>query len=370
MKVTADNKDSLDLLIPLYKADVYREADLIEEVLRIYGYNNIELPQNLKSSPTVRSKPDLRMIREDIMNLLSHNGFTEIMNNSLCAEAHLDASSDFKKEQAVRILNPLSAELNIMRPSLLFGALDTAVYNINRKKTDLRLFEFGSTYLLDKNNNPDKKTGKSYKESNHLALTMSGNTAPANWFMKDQEVGFYDLKFFVHSILDRIGVQKWDISTVAGDVFNYGLVYSINEKEILRFGLVKNSILKKWDIPQSVFYAEINFSLLSEMIQKEDATFKDLPRFPEVRRDLSLLLPANVSFEDIHSLAVKTEKKLLKKVSLFDVYQGKGIEEGKKSYAISFTLQREDKTLTDKEIEKVMKRLMKAFVDVLKAEIR
>ncbi|MCX6280176.1 MAG: phenylalanine--tRNA ligase subunit beta [Bacteroidetes bacterium] len=360
---------SLLLEIPAFKVDVTRQADVIEEVLRIYGYNNIEINDEIKSSISYTSNPDPEKVQNLISDYLVSNGFFEMLNNSLTRCDYYHENTDFPEESCVKILNPISRDHDVMRQTLLYGALESVAYNINRKTSDLKLFEFGRIY--SKSSNPgDLLPG--YHEETHLALVLTGSTNSENWNTAANQVDFFEMKGYLHAIFKRLSllIDKWVVESYSSGLISVGLRYSVNGKTVLIIGLVANQALKPFDIKQSVFYSEMNWDLLLSLISEKNISFTGIPRFPEVRRDLALLVDHQVTFSEIEKLAYQTEKKLLKNVGLFDVYEGGKIAAGKKSYAISFILRDEEKTLTDKEIDKTMDRLIKAMSANFNAQLR
>lgn len=365
-KVLKENDQGLSLSVPHYRVDVTRAADVVEEVLRIYGYNNIELPDRLYSSIVLSPKPDKEMLQNVISDMLSSVGFVEIMNNSLTRGSYYE-SGGFDAGQSVSILNPLSQELNVMRQSLLFGGLESVVFNQNRKLEDLKLYEFGKIY--------HKKEGgvglKGYGERMVLALFLTGRRQPESWATSDARVGFFDLKAIVSGVFDRLGL---DGGTLRGldqnPLFDFGIQLVSDQRVLGSMGLVSGAVSNKFGIRNDVFYAELEWDLLMHLSDKKKLLYRDVPKFPEVRRDLALLIHKDVSFADIEKLAFETESRLLKGVNLFDVYKDEKLGEDKKSYAVSFTLQDHKKTLTDKEIDRLMGKLVSAFTRQLKAEIR
>ena len=372
IEILSENHSGLELRVPSFKVDVQREADVIEEILRIYGYNNIEEPQQFRISPSNISKPNKEKIQGIISDYLSSCGFSEIMNNSLTNASYVESLSSFNTENNVNILNPLSKELAVMRQTLLFGGLESILYNNNRKKFNIKFFELGKVYQFHKK--PDsKKTLDNYCEKEHLALFLSGNISPESWYnSKENPVNFFYLKACVHNILIRLGidVSSFSVKEISNDIFYEGLEYLSNNISIGRFGIITKSILKKTDIKQDVFYAELYWGNIIRLIDDKTIISRDISKFPEVRRDLALLIDKKIKFSEIEELAYKTEPKLLKQVNLFDVYSGKNIAEDKKSYAISFTLLDEEKTLTDAEIDKIMNKLIKTYIEKIQAVIR
>jgi phenylalanyl-tRNA synthetase beta chain len=349
--------------------DVTREADVIEEILRIYGYNNIELREEIKASISYTANPDPEKVQNKISGFLAANGFNEIMNNSLSRSNYYEGNADFPVEKSVRMLNPISRDLDVMRQTLLYGALESVVYNQNRKMPDLKMFEFGRVYSIGTS---DLDPLHGYHEEKHLALVMSGRSQAENWNASDITVDFYALKGVVETIFSTLSVPAGsiNISAYQSGVIGEGLKYDINGFELAVLGSLSGKVLKSFDCRLPVFYAEINWDVLFSMIPNKNLKYREIPKFPEVRRDLALVVGSEITFEQIQTLAFQTEKKLLKKVGLFDVYEGDKISAGKKSYAMSFILQSDDKTLTDKEIEKSMEKLLKGFADVLDAQLR
>jgi phenylalanyl-tRNA synthetase beta chain len=364
IEIEHDSNDTLLLSVPPFKVDVQREQDVIEEVLRVYGYNNIEIPTQLHSSLSFAEKPDKEKIQNVVSDLLSNNGFSEIMCLSLTKEEYSTKLKGIDPEQNVKMLNPLSSDLNVLRQTLLFSGLEAIAYNQNRKNSDLKLYEFGKTYMAVKG-----ETTK-YIESKHLSLFITGRKQEESWNSKNDVVDFYTLKGAVNSVLNRLGIE-YKLNEASAGHFSQGLSYTWNKKTIVEFGSVSRSVLKIMDIKQEVLYADFNWDLIIEAVKKNKAVeYVEVPKFPEVRRDLALLIDKATKFEQLEQLAFQAEKGLLKSVSLFDVYEGDKLPQGKKSYALSFILQDENATLTDKQIEKIMEKLMKTYKEKAGAEIR
>lgn len=362
IKVVNEGGETLFLSIPTNKSEVTIPEDVVEEVLRIYGCNNIEIPTAVHSSLSFVSKPDIEKIRNVISDLLCGSGFTEIMSNSLTNSELLNLLAS-EKETAVELLNPLSPELSILRPTLLFSGLEAIAYNQNRKNSDLKLFELGKTYK--------HKTGKeNFLEEAHLALFLCGKKQAESWNSQQESVDFFHLKSFVDTVLKKLGIKSEQTIEISSEILSSGLSYSCSNKKIVEFGFVKKVFLKKFDIKQEVFYADFNWDNLMAVSKNTSIRFKELAKFPEVRRDLALIVDKNVKYELLESLAFQTEKTLLKNVNLFDVYEGEKIEAGKKSYALSFILQDENATLTDKEIDKVIQKLITTYQEKASAIIR
>ena len=371
IKIISDSSEGLRLEIPPFKADVLREVDIIEEILRIYGYNNIGFSSSIRSSVSFIEKPDREQVQNIVSDFLSFSGFFEIMNNSLTKSSYYEGNKKYSKVNGVLIYNPLSSDLDIMRQTLLYGGLESVVYNQNRKNPDIRFYEFGNVYFADKNFNSDDHLHK-YREEKHLALFLSGRYVKENWNVEERNADFFDLKGYINMILKKTGIDVSGISVenVSDDIFKDGLRYVSAKRQLVSFGEIKKEILNEFDSRQQIFYADFNWDVLLSILPLNDVQYKEMPKFPEVRRDLALLLDRAVPFAEIEKLAFETEKKLLKEVSLFDVYVGEKIPTDKKSYALSFILQDELKTLKDEEIDQIMNNLMKAFTDKLSARIR
>ncbi len=361
IKINNVTEAGLGLVIPSYRVDVQREIDVIEEILRVYGYNNIKFSQKLNATIANSSRTEEFKVQNIVANQLCSLGFNEMMANSLTKPEYVSLSSSLKEEFTVKMLNPLSNDLSVMRQSMLFSALEAVSFNINRRKTDLKLFEFGKTY---------HKLPSGYDENKHLTLTVSGNRSDESWTNTQQKSDFFLFKGYVMSILSRIGLDtKVTTLPFEDDVYNEGLALAIGKEIILEMGTIKKPILKHFDIKQEVLFADIYWDKIQKYISNK-IKFTDIPKYPEVRRDLALLIDSNVAFEAIFKVAKQTEKKLLKDINLFDVYEGKNLPEGKKSYAVSFTIQDENKTLNDKEIEKIMSKLQTNLEKELGAVLR
>jgi len=372
IEIISENEAGLDLSVPPFKVDVKRECDVIEEILRIYGYNNIEEPQQFRISPSNVPKPDKEKIQSTISDYLSSCGFSEILNNSLTNSSYIDGLNSFDPDHSVHIVNPLSNELAVMRQSLLFGGLESISHNHNRKNFNLKLYETGKIYHYNKNAASSENLAV-YSEKEQLALFVTGSANPENWNTgKENPVSFYYLKAYINNIFQRAGIDisSFSIKEISNDIFTEGLEYISDKAIIASFGSVTKTLLKKFDIKQDVFYAVLDWAKIVELSGKNNIIFKDIPKFPEVRRDLAFLLDKKIKFSEIEELAYKTEPKFLKHVNLFDVYSGKGIEENKKSYAVSFALIDEEKTLTDQEIERIMNKFIKVYKEKLDVTIR
>lgn len=361
IKVKNVTEAGLGLEVPSYRVDVQRPVDVIEEILRVYGYNNIDFTQKLNASIAQTSKFDDHKVQNIIGNTLASKGFYEIMTNSLTSPEYTLLSENLKQENSVEILNPLSADLSVMRQSSLFSALEVASYNINRRKSNLQLFEFGKTYSIDNTQR---------KESKYLSLLISGNRNNQNWIEAPKKSDFFYTKSIVEYILQRLGLQNIKSIPITNPDYSEGLSFEIKGEPIVDFGIIKLSICKKFDIKQDVLFANFNWDLILQLASKNNIIFKSIPKYPEVKRDFALLLEDNITFKEIYDIALLTEKKMLKKVSLFDVYTGKKLAAEKKSYAVSFTLQDTKSTLTDKQIDKIMNKLKYRFENDLGAELR
>lgn len=373
MKVVADDGDEMELRIPRYRVDVTREADVVEDILRIYGYDKIELPGDNHTTVVYAPKPDRTKVMNIIGDMLASRGFQEIMNNTLTKAAYSDVlPQSCPAECNVTLANPLSSDLNVLRQSLIFGALEVTRLNRNHRNPNLKLFEMGNVQSIKAG--ADKADYKNYSESYHFSLLMTGLKTEPNWNTKAQEVSFFDLKAEVNNVISRLGLNASAITEepLQDDMFAEGLVLKVDKtKTLVKYGMVGASVLAKFDIDAPVYYAEFDVpTLIAKSAQQNKVHFAPVPKYPSVKRDLALLVDVKVSFADVCQVARKVEKKLLKNVSLFDVYQGKNLPEGKKSYAVTFILRDDEKTLADKQIEKVMSQLTAAFARELGAELR
>ena len=361
IKINNVTESGIGMTIPAFRNDVTREADVIEEILRVYGYNNITFGKKLNATVSSSSKFDDHKVSDVIGNQLAAQGFYEMMANSLTTPAYTLLSENLKEEHQVEMLNPLGKELSVMRQSMLFSGLEAISYNVNRRRGNIKLFEFGKTY----HNYTEER-----KEDKHLALFVTGNRTDESWTNSTSPTNFYYLKGVVSAVLEKLGINKVRSSVVKNDVFSEAVGLSLGKQQVVSYGIVKKSILKKFDLSQDVYYADFNWDAILEIAARNDVKFKDIPKYPSVRRDFALLLDTNVQFEDIATIAKQTEKQLLKDVNLFDVYEGKNLPEGKKSYAVSFLLQDENKTQTDKQIDKTMSKLQQRFEKELGATLR
>ncbi|MGB4400527.1 MAG: phenylalanine--tRNA ligase subunit beta [Daejeonella sp.] len=354
--IISETKEGMLLQVPAYKVDVTREVDIIEEILRIHGYDNIEIPSQIKASLNYTAKPDKEVLQNQTADLLTANGFMEILSNSL---TKLSYSSE--PEQAVKILNPLSGDLDVMRQSLLFSGLEAISYNQNRRNADLKLYEFGKVYQMD---------GENYKENQRLSIFITGAIETENWSAKQVAAVFYNLKAAVDQIVQRMNIKGLVSNDASSANFSSGIAYRKGEKALVEFGSVSKAVLKKLDISGEVFYADFDWDLVIRSVRNNKIAYREVSKFPSVRRDLSMLLNKDVSFDQLKQIALKTEKGILKEVNVFDVYVGDKLPEGKKSYALSFLLQDEEKTLADKQIDAIMQKLILNFEKQAGAEIR
>jgi len=365
------NAEGSVVLAPSYMVDVYRECDVVEEILRIYGYNNIELPRHMKMSVNATPSPQPEAIRNGISNFLAANGFTEIMNNSLTKGEYYDKLSTWPADHCVRIVNPLSQDLNVLRQTLILSGLEVVSYNINRQISSLKTFEYGSVYqrLPEKSG----ETLEGYEEHPCFTLMLTG-TPDKTWREEPSKSSFFQLKGYVELLLKRFGADIFQMWTEAApaDIFSEGVIYKMPGKgqQLAVLGTVNPVLARRFGIKQPVFAAEINWRVLFELVKRDKVAFTELPKFPEVRRDLALLLDENVSYEALRAAAFKQAKKLLKQVTLFDVYRGDKIPEGKKQYALSFAIQDTEKTLTDQDTERVMERIFTTYQTEFGAQLR
>jgi len=360
IKVTSVSDSSLGLIIPSYRVDVQREIDVIEELLRVYGYNNINFTNKVNATVSNSARTEDYKVQNTIGNQLTSLGFHEMMANSLTTPDYIKLSENLKEDFNVLILNPLSIDLSAMRQSLLFSGLEAVSFNINRRNTDLKLFEFGKTY---------HKLPSGFDEPKHLSLFTTGNRLDESWTNTQKPSDFFLFKGYVICVLSRLGINNYQTKPIENDVFAEGIAFANGNNVLVEFGTVKKTILKHFDIKQEVFYADFDWNTVLKSISNK-IKYVEISKYPEVRRDLALLIDESVAFEDIYSIARKTEQSLLKEITLFDVYVGKNLPEGKKSYAVSFTLQDESKTLTDSQIEKIMSKLQNNFQTQLGAQLR
>ena len=381
IEIIAKHGDCWQLGVPRYRVDVQRECDVVEDILRIYGFNNIEFPEKLNTSLSYGLKPNPVKLQTRISEQLTAQGFNEIMNNSLTKVAYYEPLTEMPLDTCVKIMNPLSQDLGVMRQTLLFGGLESIQRNVNRKNNDLKFYEFGNCYHRNQSKVESQKSRegveadplRAYSEEMHLALWLTGNKAAQSWVRKEEKTSFYQLHAYVNNILTRLGVDiaKLKIERLENELFQDGLtLIAQNGKALGLIGIVDRKVLKPFDIDQPVFYADLDWKQLLKQNKQFKAVIQDLPKYPEVRRDFALLVDKTIEFADLARAAFETERKLLKNVFLFDVYEGKNLEEGKKSYALSFILQDADNTLKDKQIEATMERLKKTFEDKFNATLR
>ncbi|RBA28641.1 phenylalanine--tRNA ligase subunit beta [Flavobacterium tibetense] len=361
MKINNITDAGIGLIIPAYRVDVQREIDVIEDILRVYGYNNIAIPKKLNATIANSSRTEEYKVQNIIANQLCTLGFNEMMANSLTTPDYIKLSENLKEEFNVIMLNPLSNDLSAMRQSLLFSGLEAVSFNINRRKSDLKMFEFGKTY---------HKMPSGYDEIKHLSLFLTGNRKEESWTQANQKSDFFLFRGYINTVLSRLGIDtKVTVLPVESDVFAEGIALAIGKEIIVELGTIKKGILKHFDIKQEVLFADFYWGRIQKYVSTK-IKFTDIPKYPEVRRDLALLLDESVSFEKVYQIAKQTEKSLLKEINLFDVYQGKNLPEGKKSYAVSFILQDTTKTLTDAQIDKTMSKLQGNFEKELGATLR
>lgn len=360
IKIKNVTETGLGLVIPFYRIDVTREVDVIEEILRVFGYNNINFDPKLHASVATSSRFEDYILQNHTGDLLAAQGFYEILANSLTNPEYSESLND-DNSSGVKILNPLSSELSVMRQSMLFSALEAASYNINRKRQHLKLFEFGKTY---------HKGTDGYKENRHLSLLITGDRMAESWTGPSKPTDFYYLKSVVELILNKMGIDKYRSTSTTNPVFGEGLELKRDKTSLVHLGLVNKKLLKRFDISQQILFADFNWEAICSLAAEHKIVYNPIPKYPSVRRDFALLLDEDVPFSELEEIAFKTEKKLLKDLSLFDVYTGDKLPQGKKSYAISFTLQDNTKTLTDKQIDKIMNKMKSAYEQELGAELR
>ena len=360
IKIVNEENDVLSLLVPPYRVDVTREVDVIEEVLRIYGYNTVKISNKLNTSITSIDRIDSFSLKTIVSNLLSSNGYNEIMNNSLTKEKYDNLILDINPNQNVKIINPLSADLNTLRRTLLFSALESLEYNLNRKNSNIKFFEFGKTYLMD----------KEYVENQHLLLMVNGDKHAENWNSQNTKVDFFYLKEIVHLILNRFGIKNLKSEKINTYGFEDGLMYKYKKKRLVCFGEVTKDLSNKFGIKSDVYIADFNWDLIVDLVKNQKITYTPVNKYPKVRRDLSLLIDNNVSFDELEKIAKGIDNNVLKSVNLFDVYNGDKLPKDKKSYALSFIFEDFSKTLTDKYIDGIMKKLIKEYIKSVGAEIR
>ena len=376
MKIVKEDAEGIDLLVPAYRVDVQRPCDVVEDILRIYGYNNVEIPTQLKSSLTVQGDEDKAYHSQNLVaEQLVGEGFMEILNNSLSKTSYYTdlELNKYPLENVVKVMNPLSADLGVMRQTMLFGALESVARNINHKSQNLKFFEVGNTYLYNKEKWSEESPIKAYSQEAHMSLLITGKRVEGSWAHADEQSSIYELKAVVENILRRVGMPQNNLVIKHSDnnIFSKGVSYETRAGKVLvEMGILSNKLKKAFDIEQDVFYADVHWDNLVKTVKKVNLTYTDICKYPSVSRDLALLVDKNVEFAQIEQIARQTEKKLLKSVVLFDVYEGKNLPEGKKSYAVNFILQDEEKTLNDKQIDAIMKKLIANLTGKLNAELR
>jgi phenylalanyl-tRNA synthetase beta chain len=361
IKINNVTEAGLGMTIPAYRNDVTREADVIEEILRVYGYNNIQFTEKLKASISSNQIVEDYQIQNKISNQLTALGFHEMMGNSLTSPKYVELSDNLSSDHNVEMLNPLSNDLSIMRQSMLFNALEALIYNVNRKNSNVKLFEFGKTYH-------NFKEGR--QEPKHLSIIVSGLKNNENWTQNSQKSNFFYFKGIVNALLERLGIIYFSEIETKNPIFSEGLAHQIGDKCLVDYGIITKNIASNFDIDSEVFYADFKWDNILEQIVTENFKLKTIPKFPKVKRDLALLIDKDISFDSIRECAIKSERNLLKNINLFDVYTGDKLPKDKKSYAVSFTLQDEKKTLTDKQIDKIMKKLQQNFEKDFGATLR
>ena len=374
IEINKEDAEGLDITVPAFRVDVQRPCDVVEDILRIYGYNNVEIPTTLKSTLTVKDFEDQR---HKLMNLVAEQlvgaGFNEILNNSLTKGAYYNDLKAYPAENSVTIVNPLSSDLNVMRQTLLFGGLESIMRNANRRMPNLRFFEFGNCYQHFNEKKDNENPMKAYSEESHLGLWITGKRVEGSWIHQNEDSSFYELKAHVDNILRRIGMPQGMLVTekTDNDIFSSGLRMKLRSgKVMIEMGVVATAIQKKAEINAPVYFADINWTAVTNAVKKSEVHFTEVPKYPAVSRDLALLLDKNIEFAQVEQIARQTEKKLLKKVELFDVYEGKNLPEGKKSYAVNFILQDPEKTMNDKAIDAIMNKLIANLKKQLQCELR
>ena len=374
MEIKYENEQGLTLEIPAYRVDVTRPCDVVEDILRIYGYNNVEIPTQLKSSLVIKGDEDQK---HKLANLVSEQlvgqGFNEILNNSLTKGAYYEGRNAYPVENSVKIMNPLSTDLNVMRQTLLFGGLESIQHNVNRKRQNLRFFEFGNVYTYDPEKQNDDNPMQAYKEQYHCSLLITGKRVEGSWAHANEDSSIYELRAYVINIIRRIGVSQNQlvVKKSDNDIFSTGVtIENRGGKKLYELGIISKKLLKQFGLENPVYYAELNWTALMKIAKKNEVLYTEVPKFPAVSRDLALLVDNSVEFAQIEQIARQTEKKLLKNVELFDVYEGDKLPAGKKSYAVNFILQDNEKTMGDKQIDAIMQKLIANLKKQLNAELR
>ncbi len=373
IEIENETETSLMLRIPTYRVDVTRDVDVIEDILRIYGYNNVEISESLKANLSYQTPTDRKHALQTLISgQLTANGFSEIMNNSLTKKAYYENNETYPADRCVPLVNPLSNDLNVMRQTLLFGGLESIVYNRNRKNNDLRFYEFGNCYFFDAEKKREDKILAEYSEETHVALWICGKRTHKNWAAAEEQSSVFELKAHIINILKRLGISENQVifEPLQTGIFSTGMHIRTRQRQLGSFGIVSAKLRKAFDIDTDVFFAEMNWDAILKESEKHEVQFSEISRFPAVSRDLALLIDKNVTFAEIEQIARKSERKLLKEVSLFDVYEGKNLPEGKKSYAVNFVLQDSEKTLNDKQIDAVMQKIQQNLERELGAQLR
>ncbi|MEA5129979.1 MAG: phenylalanine--tRNA ligase subunit beta [Proteiniphilum sp.] len=373
IEIENETDDQLTLRIPTYRVDVTRDVDVIEDILRIYGYNNVDISDSLKANLSAQTLSDRKQKMQTLISeQLTANGFNEILNNSLTKKGYYESLETYPAANCVSLVNPLSNDLNVMRQTLLFGGLESIAYNRNRKNGDLRFYEFGNCYFFNETKKSDEKILAPYSEEFHIGLWICGKRTHKNWATAGEQSSVFELKAHVENILKRMGINGNQVffETETNELLSAGMSVKTHTRSIGFFGIVSPTICKKFDIDTETFFAEMNWDMLMKESEKQSVSFSEIARFPAVSRDLALLIDKQITFDQIRQIALGSEKKLLKKISLFDVYEGKNLPEGKKSYAVNFLLQDEEKTLNDKQIDNVMLRIRKSLENELGAQLR
>ena len=362
------------MLVPTYRVDVQRPCDVVEDILRVYGYNNVEFGETVHSSLSYKNETDTKQHLQTLVSeQLTAAGFNEILNNSLTSVSYYEGSAAYPLDNCVKLLNPLSNDLGVLRQTLLYGGLESIAHNINHKSANLRFYEFGNVYSFDPTADGSEKLLAPYSEHTSLGIWLSGNNHDTNWNEKERKMSVYDLKAYVENLFVRLGLEEKEIvaEQVSNEIYSAALSFKHRSGKVLgEMGVVRVAVRKKFDIDQDVFFAQLNWDALVRMTLKKSVTFTDLPKTQPVKRDLALLVDKSVTFAQIEQVVRQSERKLLRSVTLFDVYEGKNLEAGKKSYAISMTLQDDEKTLQDKQIDATMNKIIANLQKQLDAKLR
>lgn len=372
IKIEAEADGVLSVAVPPYRVDVQREADLVEDILRIYGYNNIEIPTAVRSTLSYGQRPDKNRLMNLAADYMSANGYTEIMSNSLTKASYYDNLEGYPAERCVKIINPLSADLNVLRQTLLFNTLEAVELNANRRNGDLRIYEFGNCYYFTESDQDAEKPLAPYSENYRLAIAVTGDATPTSWREKGQQASYFTLREMVERLLSRFGIDIYALkeSPAQSGLFSEAQAFKLNNKEFMQMGVVSSALRNSFGLKRDIFYAEIDFDALMKSTKKHKITVSELSKYPEVRRDLAMLIDKSVSFAQLRDAAQQGEKKLLKSVTLFDVYEGDKLPEGKKSYALGFILEDKTQTMTDKVIEKAMANIQRQLESKCSAQVR